>query len=143
MQRSVLVPLAILIIAGVGAFFLVGNKLTNYSQPTSQSNDNDILDISTGTIWNAYTLNGTTFIYPSDWTFEELRDPVGGFKVTYPVSSNSFDTIEAGGTCPEVTIPEIHNACINGIWLHTQSESPFVHRVFEDMKKFGESQAKY
>jgi hypothetical protein len=135
MQKKVLLSLLILVVVAVAIYFAmtVGQKSDNLPQAENVV----VPDVSTDIIWNAYTLNSTPFIYPADWTFEEVSD---GFKVTYPISSNSFDNIEVGGACPEVTIPEIHNACINGIWLHTQSESTFVLSVFADMKKFGEAE---
>jgi hypothetical protein len=143
MQKKVLLSLLILVVVAVAIYFAmtVGQKSDNLPQ-----GENVVVpDVSTDIIWNAYTLNSTPFIYPADWTFEEVKDvadakKITGFKVTNPISSNSFDNIEAGGACPEVTIPEIHNACINGIWLHTQSESETVLSVFADMKKFGEAE---
>jgi hypothetical protein len=33
----------------------------------------------------------------------------------------------------------MRSACINEIWLHTESENAVVIGVFSDMKKFGEN----
>lgn len=135
MQKNVYIPLLVLAIAATGIILLFSNTDGETADDTS---DTIVMpDVSTDKVWNAYTLDDTPFIYPADWKFEELKD---GFKVTYPVSSNSFDNIEAGGKCPEVAIPEIHNACINDVWLHTQSENGVVLGVFDDMKKFGENE---
>lgn len=142
MQKKVLAIFLILIVLGLGAYMFL--KYGPAKDATSEPlNDDNVPHVSTDTIWNAYTLNSTVFIYPSDWIFEEVADGTNpkstvGFKVSYPVSSNSLDRIEAEGACPEMMIPEIHSACINSIWLHTQSENPAVLKVFEDMKAFAE-----
>lgn len=149
MQKKVLAIFLILLVLGLGAYMVLKYGPAKDATSTPSADDN-VPNVSTDIIWNAYTFNGsangstansTAFIYPSDWIFEEVADTTNpkniiGFKVSYPISSNSLDRIEAGGPCPEVMIPEIHSACINTIWLHTQSENPVVLKVFEDMKVF-------
>ncbi|MEN9582929.1 MAG: hypothetical protein RL641_883 [Candidatus Parcubacteria bacterium] len=145
MQKNVLFSLLILAIAATGIILLFNNA--NISPEEDMMQSDGVPNISSDMVWNSYALGGTPFIYPSDWTFEEVKDvanpqKVIGFKVVYQATSNptnvSTDVIEAGGACPKVTIPELHSACINDIWLHTQSTNPTVVAVFEDMKKFGE-----
>ncbi len=131
MQKKVLLPLLILIVAGAGLFFLMKDRPVMTQD--QNAGDTELPDVSSDIVWNAYTIGTTVFIYPAEWTFAENQN---GFTVTYPVSSNSADMIEVGGACPEVTIPEIHQACVGGIWLHTQSENETVLKVFNDMKAF-------
>ncbi|HRH31126.1 MAG TPA: hypothetical protein PK950_00475 [Candidatus Paceibacterota bacterium] len=141
MQKNVLSALLVLAIIAVGIFFLMKDRAATVL-PSEQASD-AIPEVSSDILWNAYTLNDLVFIYPSDWTLEEEKTgaSVTGFTVTYPISSNSFDKITAGGQCPEAAVPEMESACIGGIWLRTESKNPVVIRVFEDMKKFGENSA--
>ena len=138
MQKNLLLPLLILAIAGLSIFFLVKSKPTQL--PATNEDTTVIPNVSKDIIWNAYTLNGEVYIYPSDWLFEEVKDPktqkVIGFKTTNPISSNPFDKVEVGGACPEITIPEIHSSCAKNVWLHTQSENQDVLDVFKDMTTF-------
>ncbi len=140
MQKNVLPTLLVLAVVAVGIFFLMKNRAATVL-PSDQESET-IPEVSRDIIWNAFTLDGdTVFIYPSDWTFAEEKSgtTVVGFSIAYPISSNSADMILAGGPCPAVV--GSLDACINGIWLRTESQNPVVLSVFEDMKKFGESSA--
>ncbi len=147
MQKNVLWSVFVIVALGVG-IFLIATYMPNKTAEQNTDADAEIIpDVSTDILWNAYTVNGktggTVFIYPSDWTFMETADgKANGFSVSYPISSNSFDKVDVGGVCPEMMIPEIHSVCINGIWMHTQSENPTVLSVFSDMKTFVETGAR-
>ncbi len=144
MQNKVLSALLILIVVGIAMFFLLNNK---QADTVVQNEDNTIVpDVSNDIIWNAYTLNGNTFIYPSQWTFSEVMGEdgkVASFKVENPISSNSNDSIEVGGDCPtfdtSTTNPQMTSICLKNTWMRTESQNENILKVFTDMKNFSET----
>lgn len=149
MQKKVLSILVILIVLGGVAFFSTKNNPAPYERV--EQKDTIVPEVSEKIIWNAYTLNDTAFIYPSDWIFEEIKNPadskkIFGFKITPPNNTgevNSIsDTIEVGGACPKIdatVYSEFNSSCISNIWLHTESKNESVLKVFSDMRKFSEA----
>ena len=148
MPKNVLFTLFVLVVVAAGLFLFFGKSPVLQRGDQSQTNDtpSDVIlpDVSKDIVWNAYTLNAKVFIYPSEWTFDEMKDEAGkviGFTIANPVSSNIHDRIDVGGTCPASEMAEYQNACVGGVWMRTDSKSELVLSVFNDMKTFGESEA--
>jgi hypothetical protein len=103
MNKNVLFSILILAIAASGIILLFNNKGADSNEENDQSGE--IADISSDIVWDAYSLNGAPFIYPSTWTFAEVKDSTDekkiiGFTITEPTSLDPRDKIEVGGKCP-------------------------------------------
>lgn len=124
----------------IGLFFFLKNRPAMYVV----QNDTPVPAVSTEIVWNAYSIGTTVFIYPSDWIFTATSD-TSGFSIVDPTSSNSADRIDVGGSCATTPTPDQvaqpakkQSACINNIFMYTDSINKKVLNVFNDMKTFGE-----
>lgn len=153
MYKKVSSVIVILVFVVGMIYFLSNHNPVTVANP--YNTNQDFSDISTETIWNAYTFDNTVFIYPADWLFEEIREQnsldnqntqnfpqnspsqITGFKVTYPAGSNTNDFIEVNNKCAVTTLQaESHSFCLGDILIYTQSQNGAVVDVYENMKTF-------
>ena len=130
-----------LAVIGYAVYLFSGDS--NYlAKNTSENNVVDVVEVDpiANTIWNAYNLSGTMFIYPADWDFSETKtliknkEIVTGFEVSI-TDNDAIRKISVSTGCDDIIESET-STCVGGFKMTANTDDTLTMAVFKHMREF-------